>query len=51
MDAAMFEQWEKERRVLLDTIQNHPSQDLEQARDRLVILNKLLQQDHGKQAA
>lgn len=50
MADVMVEQWEKERRVLLDTIQNHPSQDLEQERDRLVVLNKLLQ-DHGKQPA
>lgn len=50
MDAAMVEQWEKERRILLDTIQNHPSQDLEQVRERLVTLNKLLQ-DHGKEHA
>ncbi len=50
MDAEMVEQWEKERRILLDTIQNHPSQDLDQERERLVTLNKLLQ-DHGRQAA
>jgi uncharacterized LabA/DUF88 family protein len=40
----MVEQWEKERRVLLDTIQNHPSQDLDQERERLVVLNKLLEE-------
>ncbi len=46
----MIEQWEKERRVLLDTIQNHPSQDLGQERERLVLLNKLLE-ERGRQPA
>lgn len=44
MATTMMEEWEKERRVLLDTIQNHPSQDLEQERERLVVLNKLLEE-------
>lgn len=50
MTDRMAEQWEKERRVLLDTIQNHPSQDLEHERERLVVLNKLLE-SQGQQPA
>ena len=46
----MIEQWEKERRVLLDTIQNHPAQDHGQERERLVLLNKL-REEGGRQPA
>jgi len=42
MTDSLVDQWEKEQRVLLDLIQNHPSADLTVERDRLVVLNKLI---------
>ena len=35
-------EWEKELRVLLDKVQNHPSADLTAERERIVLLQKLI---------
>jgi hypothetical protein len=35
-------EWEKELRILLDKVQNHPSADLTAERERIVLLNTLI---------
>lgn len=40
------QEWEKELRVLLDKIEAHPSADLSQERQRVVVLQKLIS-DHN----
>jgi hypothetical protein len=42
MSDASMEQWEKELKVLLDLIETHPSRDLTQERERVVVLHKLI---------
>jgi hypothetical protein len=42
MSDASIVEWEKELRVLLDLIEAHPSRDLTQERERVVVLEKLI---------
>jgi hypothetical protein len=42
MSDAIIVEWEKELRVLLDIIKTHPSSDLTQKRERVVVLQKLI---------
>lgn len=50
MTQSFVGEWRKELRVLLDYIEAHPSHDLADKRDRVVVLNKLLA-DADRQAA
>ncbi len=36
------QEWEKELRVLLEKIESHPSADLSEERQRVVVLQKLI---------
>ena len=42
MTDAILEEWEKELKVLLGIIQEHPSRDTTKERDRVVILQKMI---------
>jgi hypothetical protein len=42
MTDTLVEQWEKEQRLLRELIQNNPSADLDEKRDRLAVLTKLI---------
>jgi hypothetical protein len=44
-------EWEKELKVLLGIIQDHPSRDLTVERERVVLLNKLIASHGAKQDA
>lgn len=41
-------EWRKELRILLDKVQAQPSADLTQERERIVLLNKLIEPYHEK---
>ena len=43
MTDASVEQWEKELQVLLERIRTHPSTDLTHERERVVVLEKLIE--------
>jgi hypothetical protein len=42
MPDSVYEQWQKELKVLLDIIEQHPSADLSVERDRVAVLNTLI---------
>jgi ethanolamine utilization microcompartment shell protein EutS len=42
MTDSIVQEWKKELRVLLDHVAAHPSSDLTQKRERIVILQKLV---------
>jgi hypothetical protein len=42
MDDTIMSEWKKELRVLLDLVQSRPSADLDEQRDRIVVLQKLI---------
>jgi hypothetical protein len=42
MTDTLVEQWEKEQRLLRELIQDHPSADMDEKRDRLAVLTKLI---------
>ena len=46
MAAANLEAWESELRVLLEQIRSRPSADLAHARERVVVLEKLIGDFH-----
>lgn len=50
MTESFVDDWRKELRILLDYIEAHPSQDLTEKRQRVVVLNKLIA-DHESQSA
>lgn len=42
MSDSLYEQWQKELKVLLEKIAQHPSADLAIERDRVAVLNTLI---------
>ena len=51
MTDSFVSEWRKELRILLDHIETHPTHDLTDKRARVVVLNKLLEEHAGQQAA
>ena len=50
MTDSFVSEWRKELQILLDRIETHPSHDLAEQRQRVVVLQKLLA-DHEATAA
>jgi hypothetical protein len=42
MSDSLYDQWQKELKILLEKIEQHPSADLDAERDRVAILNTLI---------
>ncbi|CAN5378594.1 hypothetical protein BH09PSE3_BH09PSE3_26280 [soil metagenome] len=42
MPDSVYEHWQKELKILLEKIEQHPSADLSVERDRVVVLNTLI---------
>lgn len=42
MSEAYSDQWDKELKILLDKVAEHPSADLAEERERIVVLQKLI---------
>lgn len=42
MSDSLYEQWQKELKILLEKIEQHPSADLDVERDRVAVLNTLI---------
>lgn len=51
MNESHIGEWTKELRILLDQIQSHPSQDLTEKRERVIVLNKLIAAHEEKATA
>lgn len=50
MTDSFVSEWRKELRILLDHIETHPTHDLTEQRQRVVVLNKLLAEAEGQPA-
>jgi hypothetical protein len=51
MTDSFVDEWRKELRILLDYIETHPSHDLAEQRQRVVVLNKLLAEHESQSSA
>ncbi|TCP34756.1 hypothetical protein [Sphingomonas sp. BK235] len=47
MATSVRETWQKELRILLDRVEHHPSADLSEERQRIVVLQQLIRGGTG----